>query len=133
MQASVQPALCPTQVPQNGVELSLHLEYRKRMEKHDKRHKLFFGQVVESPAHCVWCIGLRVGPLEQWLAAVETVPSSMGLFAIPCRLLFDVSDYLSRTGDIRSFPDEIRGLAFRNRPLVVRVKTQPASLAGENK
>src|ERR1700722_412545 len=56
------PALCPTQVPQNGVELSLHLEYRKRMEKHDKRHKLFFGQVVESPAHCVWCIGLRVGP-----------------------------------------------------------------------
>jgi hypothetical protein len=41
----------------------------------------------------------------------------MGLFAIPCRLLFDVSDYLSRTGDIRSFPEEIRGLPFRNRPL----------------
>jgi hypothetical protein len=57
----------------------------------------------------------------------------MGLFAIPCRLLFDVSDYLSRTGDIRSFPDEIRGLAFRNRPMVVRVMTQAASLAGENK
>jgi hypothetical protein len=56
----------------------------------------------------------------------------MGLFAIPCRLLFDVSDYLSRTGDIRSFPDEIRGLAFRNRPMVVRVMTQAASLAGEN-
>jgi hypothetical protein len=43
------------------------------MEKHDKRHKLFFGQVVESPAHCVCCIGLRVGPHRAMAGAVKTV------------------------------------------------------------